>query len=200
VGVVDDGVVWMGADSCASNSSHKYPVKEPKLFYCKGTPLADSVLGGYTGSFRFGQLLAHDLDMPALVDPQNKDPLEFVTGLFLESVHAMLKENHYLRTKEGVDQVPDGSEFLFACHGRLWVMQSDFSVIESLYGEDAVGCGADVALGSMYGTRALDLEPFYRIRLALQAAAERSPYVQPPFMIWRLDRDGGVEKRKARAR
>jgi ATP-dependent protease HslVU (ClpYQ) peptidase subunit len=196
VGIVDNGVVWMGADSCAGSTGtyDHYPIKEPKLLYCAGKPIADSVLGGYTGSFRFGQLLAHHLSMPTERDT-TADALGYLVGTFLRSVCKTLRDNKYLQLKDGVESVPDGSKFLFASHGRLWVMQSDFSVIESLHGEAAVGCGMAYALGSLHATRKYEVTASTRVLQALQAAAERSAFVQSPFVLWRLDAKGGVLRR-----
>lgn len=198
VGVVDGAAVWLGADSCAGNTGmyEHYPIKEPKLFYCAGTPLEDSVLGGYTGTFRFGQLLAHHLVMPSERNP-TADALGYLVGTFLRAVRTTLHGHKYLKVTDGVESVPDGSQFLFASHERLWTMQSDFSVLESLHGEDAVGGGAPYALGSLHATRGFKWPAHRRIAAALRAAAEKSAYVQPPFVLWSLRQDGTVLRRKA---
>ena len=201
VGVVENGVVEMGADSCAGSvhSYDHYPIKEPKLLYCQGTPVADSVLGGYSGSFRFGQIMAHHLAMPTERDT-SADALGYLVSTFLRAVRKTLQDHKYLQLKDGVESVPDNAQFLFASHGRLWTMQSDFSVIESLHGEVATGCGMAYALGSLHATRTFELSARQRVELALQVAAERSAYVQPPFVTWRLRADGTVVRREAKVR
>ncbi len=195
VGVVDDGAVWMGADSCAGNVNNydHYPIKEPKLLYCQGVPITDSVLGGYSGSFRFGQLMAHHITMPTERDT-TADALGYLIGTFLRAVRKTLSDHKYLQINDGVESVAGGSEFLFASHGRLWVMQSDFSVIESLHGEDAIGCGMSYAAGSLHATRSFDMTSRDRVETALRAAAERSAFVQPPFVLWLLGADGACTK------
>lgn len=201
VGVVEDGVVWLGADSCAGTTGtyDHYPIKEPKLLYCEGTPVADSVLGGYSGSFRFGQLMAHHFIMPTERDT-SADALGYLVGTFLSAVRKTLQAHKFLHLEDGVESVPDDAQFLFASHGRLWVMQSDFAVIESLHGEDAIGCGMAYALGSLHGTRSFEITALERVELALKAAAERSAYVQPPFVSWCLRSDGTVLRRKTHGR
>ena len=46
----------------------------------------------------------------------------------------------------------------------------------------AVGSGTETAIGSMHTTEGYDIPTRERLRLALQAAADLTPYVSGPFI------------------
>ena len=70
-------------------------------------------------------------------------------------------------------------------------MQSDYSVLEPELGLCAVGCGEEVAMGSLLTTEAMDMPPRERIVIALEAAERYCCGVQRPFRV--LCTDGSDE-------
>ena len=66
---------------------------------------------------------------------------------------------------------------------KLYSVESDFQVGESLDNYAACGSGEDFALGSLATTEGLGLSPEERIRVALQAASKFSVSVAPPYQI-----------------
>jgi len=56
-------------------------------------------------------------------------------------------------------------------------------VLEPESGYCAVGCGEDLALGSLYTTESLNWTPDDRVKIALEAAEKFSSMVQRPFHI-----------------
>ena len=67
--------------------------------------------------------------------------------------------------------------FLVAHKDRLFRIDDDFQVAEALSGCDAVGCGADFALGALYAM------PEKNVLKALEAAEFLANGVRRPFII-----------------
>lgn len=67
-------------------------------------------------------------------------------------------------------------------------------------GYDAVGCGQDIALGSLYATKKLDdfSDPEAAVETALEAAEGYSAGVRRPFKILFLEHEQPVPKTSRR--
>ena len=78
------------------------------------------------------------------------------------------------------------SQILVAFRGRLFVVQCDFQVCERSERYDAIGCGADYALGSLFETDGRKMNPRSRLKRALQCAEKFSAGVRGPFTILKL--------------
>ena len=99
----------------------------------------------------------------------------------MDAVRECLRDGGFIKTSDGVEE---GGQFLLGYRGRLFEVDSDFQVGESVDGTAAVGCGAEVALGSLYTSRGM--APEDRILNALLAAEFYAPGVRGPFKIERL--------------
>lgn len=78
---------------------------------------------------------------------------------------------------------PDiGGTFLVGYNKNLYHIGADFQVGIPANGYDAVGCGSELALGSLHSTQLLKLKPEQRVKMALEAAAHFSGGVEPPFV------------------
>lgn len=76
-----------------------------------------------------------------------------------------------------------GGNFIVATPGRLFEIQQDYSVLEPELGICSVGCGGDVAMGSLITTMDLNMSPEEKIVKALEAAEQYCCGVQRPFRI-----------------
>ncbi len=130
---------------------------------------------GFTSSFRMGQLLRYSLIPPV---PQTWDIDRFMATDFISAVRDCLRAGGYARNESGSEA---GGVFLVGIRGRLYRIDSDFQIGRSIDLYDAVGCGEEFALGSLFGSA--NLEPEARVRLALEAAAYHSSAVCPPFHV-----------------
>jgi ATP-dependent protease HslVU (ClpYQ) peptidase subunit len=84
-------------------------------------------------------------------------------------------------TKESEAEV--GGQFLVAYEGRIFQVYSDYQVAESSHNYEAVGCGSDIAMGSLHTTLNHSvMYPESRVRVALEAAEEFSAGVRGPFV------------------
>ena len=181
--VLPDGTVYIGGDAMSSSPSYHYgySVTNPKVFFLDkpfggSTPL----LIGITSSWRMAQIIEHGLSVPA--DRSNGDPLKYLIGSFIESVREAFKKGGFAEVQNNVEE---GGTFLVGYGGRLFKVQDNYSVMESLDPIDSCGSGYKEVLAAM---RVLpDVEPEERITRALEATAAYNITVQPPFMVKKLD-------------
>jgi ATP-dependent protease HslVU (ClpYQ) peptidase subunit len=169
IGLAENGVVYIGGDSCAGDDWTARSVKHSKVFKM------GNFLIGYTDSFRMGQLLEHNLH----VTPQGgESDVAYMVKVFAEAVRTCLKNGGYAEVEKSQES---GGEFLVGYHGKIYLFQSDFSVLEYIDNFVAVGHGFLQALAVMQALA--DVSPKERIKRALEITACISQYVQPPFHI-----------------
>lgn len=163
VAVECDAGVWLGCDSFAGTAESKTIVDTPKWF-C----LADVVFA-YSGSFRAAQVVESSLK--ARKRRKNETPQRYI-ALIANAIRAA----HGGEIPEADGTL--GFSMLIVCDGKIYMLQSDYSVIRSAHRYAAIGAGDDFALGSLASTSAIPAEE--RVNLALDAAIKHSPSVCGP--------------------
>lgn len=168
--------IFMGADSAGVGGSGLSIIKDSKVF------IKNKFIIGYTSSFRMGQLLRYKIKFPT----QNKtqDIFTYMATNFVDALRKCYEDSGFLTKK---DSSESGGSFLIGYKGRLFQIQEDFAILETICNYQACGCGKDIALGSLYSTDHEHLEdcllPSYRLELALQAAEQFSTSVRSPFNV-----------------
>ena len=180
-----NGVSWIGADSLGCDGRTKSSEMPPKVFRNETLP---AVLLGGTTSFRHLDLLKYAENLFDEIDLYKKTEIDhkFMVTKFIPRVISLFKDGVV-----GEDEKERGGNFLVAVPGRLFEVQSDYSVLEPELGLCAVGCGEEVAMGSLLTTEAMDMPPRERIVIALEAAERYCCGVQRPFRV--LCTDGSDE-------
>lgn len=173
VGIAEGGNVWIGGDSAGVAGYSLTRRKDVKVF--RNGPF----IMGFTSSFRMGQLLAHALNPPKR--HADADVYSFMVTDFIDAVRSCLKSGGYAETRNSAER---GGTFLVGYEGRLFQVQGDYQVGESLHGYDACGCGEEYALGALHATVGRPSEE--RVRMALAAAEEFSAGVCGPFNVMSL--------------
>ena len=190
VGLEHDGVVYIGADAAGIDTCLNIHSREDEKVFL----VDDSMIMGYTSSFRMGQLLRYAFKIP---DPEKKkkskkkskkkvfpkSDMEFLVTDVMDSIRELFLDKGFLTKDKDADV---GGTFLLGYNGHLYIVEEDFQVGRSLNGYDACGCGGKFALGSIHTTRSMGLDPKIRIKLALEAAVHHSAGVRPPFTILSL--------------
>lgn len=166
--LIHEGIVYIGADSCGSDSSTHSVRKDPKLVQ------VDEYVIGFTTSFRMGQLIMYSA-LPVCTDT---DIHRFMATIFVDHVRKTAKENGALTTHNGAEFL---GTFIVGVRGRLFVVDSDFGVAEPACEYAAVGSGGACAVGCLYATRGQP--PQQRLMLALSAASLHTVGVLPPYLI-----------------
>ena len=100
---------------------------------------------------------------------------------FIDAVRSCFKNGGYLQ--KGTDGTENGGTFLVAYKNRLFKIEGDFQVAENLNGIDAIGCGADFALGALYSLSDQDITTKEKIIKALEASEFFAIGVCRPFII-----------------
>lgn len=104
-----------------------------------------------------------------------------MTTKFIDKVRRHFKEGGYIKVDSSRES---GGFFLVGYKNRLFEVDSDFQVGESYTPYTSLGCGADYALGVIYGLREEKAEdPKGLIIKALEAAEFFSGGVRAPFNI-----------------
>lgn len=167
VGLVEDGVTYLGGDSSASDGATVGAIATRKVFR------TGEYLVGWCGSFRFAQIIQY---MTGLTEPHGRDIDAFMAVEFAEEIQETLRANKFdIRKNE--------SDVLVGLRGRLYKLQTDFSIIRVRKGYDVIGSGTDVALGALHALSPYDIPPKDRVMGALRAAAEHGPFVRGPYTI-----------------
>jgi hypothetical protein len=175
--------VWMIGDSAGVDpQSLSIRIVSGKKVFLKTDSNGQEFGFGYTSSFRMGQLIQYSLTVPPV--PAKGDLQDYMCTTFVEALRTCLKDGGYTKIS---DNQETGGYFLVGTAGRIFEIQSDFQVCETVEDYAAVGCGDDLALGSLFSTQDnhLDeaMQPWDRLRLALDAAAHFSAGVRPPFNL-----------------
>lgn len=172
VAISHEGKVWMGADSAGSAGHSLSYRRDAKVF------INEEFIIGFTSSFRMGQLLQYDFSPP--IPSRGVSGMRFMVSGFIPCVKNCLSSGGYLKTENGEDS---GGCFLVGYRGDIYCIQSDFQVALSHFPYAAIGCGEDIALGSLYSTQGLVENVTDRITTALAAAESFSTSVTAPFVI-----------------
>jgi ATP-dependent protease HslVU (ClpYQ) peptidase subunit len=175
-GVEHDGLVVIGGDSAGVAGYRLQARADEKVF--RNGPM----IFGFCGSFRLGQLIRYALTVPR----RHPDDLvdKWLTVEFVDAVRAVLKDKGNAQ-REKEQEAADGS-FLLGYEGHLFVIYGDYQVARPRHGFAAVGCGEELVLGALHATAGTTLTARQRVEAALQAAAEFSAGVRPPFTILTL--------------
>ncbi len=170
IGLEHKGKVYMGGDSAAASGWDITRVVLPKVF------LRDEFLIGYTTSFRMGQLLQFNLNIPE--KSQDEDDLHYLITKFIPAIRECLKAGGYTKIENNVEE---NGDFLIGYHGKLYHVESDFSINRYMHGFDAVGCGTAYAYGAMAAQK--NDNPKLCIERALEIASQFSNGVCSPFYV-----------------
>lgn len=182
VGLVDNGKVYIGGDSAGVDERWNLTIRADKKVFSRKFPTFDhyeEMLLGFTTSFRMGQLLQYQLEIPPTGGWSFPEQLfEYMATVFVDTVRKCLKEGGFAEKDKEAEK---GGAFLVGFRGRLFCVENDYQVAEALDGYYAIGYGAAPALGVLYATPTLP--PRTRIEMALGAAEHFNIGVRAPFTI-----------------
>ena len=114
VGLVDNGKVYIGADSVGANGNSASIRADRKVFF------NDEYLIGFTTSFRMGQLLRYSFSPPKrshFVVGDNDTIERFMATTFIDSLRDCLKEGGFARKHE---EAESAGQFLVGYRGQLF--------------------------------------------------------------------------------
>ncbi len=168
VGIAQDGKVYMGADSMASNGQYRHITALRKIFR------VGEFLIGYTSSFRMGQILQYHLEVRQQQDGESDE--RYMVVAFVEAVRSCLKAHGFASIESNEER---GGDFLVGYRGNIYSVYGDYQVNRYTSGLGVCGAGEDYALATLVALK--DWLPEDRIRRALEISAELSAMVTAPF-------------------
>jgi len=171
VGVVDEGKVFIGADSLAAASWMSVILPTKKVFR-----IGEMVMG-VAGMPRAIQLLRFALKPPTI----SEDIERYVSITLVDAVRSVFKEAGFTEIENSAESY-DG-KLMIGVRGRLFAVDGYFQVIESTLPYLCIGSGAQVASGSLFTTAKSGMPTRKRILTALKASASIITNVGGPFHI-----------------
>ena len=179
VAVTDGETVVMGGDSAAVHGLRLTVRNDRKVFLRSDGKTKMEWTFGFTTSFRMGQLIQYELELPDVDEKDKEDLFGFMVTKFIPKLRDCLKSGGWAK-KEAEQE--NGGVFVVGLLGKLFFIDGDFHVGEFSDPFVALGCGDDIAKGSLYTSRGTkDLKK--RVRSALFAAQRFSAGVREPFTI-----------------
>lgn len=164
VGFTKKGNVYIGCDSQGTGST-KSQLTNKKIFRNK-----DFIMG-YTSSYRFGQILEYNF-VPPIRKKQLTD-LQYLVTAFIPELRKVLEEQKYTASNEK----GESGVALLGYKGKLYQLQSEFSLLENKKGYSSVGSGSYHCEASLYHLLKTDLKPKDVIKKAIKCAIEHIPSV-----------------------
>lgn len=175
VAIKDKGRVWIGGDSAGVAGLNVTIRADEKVF-----ENGDFIMG-FCGSFRMGQLLRYAFNPPKR--HADTDIYKYMVTDFVDAVRSCLKNGGVAEKHNDAEK---GGFFLVGYEGRLFEIESDYQVGESIEAYSAIGCGGEYAYGALAASEGQ--KPEARIKIALAAAEKFSAGVRAPFHILNHER------------
>lgn len=179
VGLKDKDTLWIGADSVGTRGNQSTVMASPKVFR------NGSFLFGCAGSPRHAQLLRSSLFNPPKQTDKQSD-LEYLVVDVIGHIRKIFGDHGALRQYDTKTEQHD-SEYLLAYGDRIWMLEPNFQVIDSVEPYLAAGSGrqyAQAVLGTLeHNAFGQKLTAKAKLEVALKEAARNDPYVQAPFHI-----------------
>lgn len=184
---MSDNIAYMGADSAATNLDDLSVQirRDPKIFsrpQLNGPP----VLFGCCGSFRMTQLLM-GIDIPP--HPDNTTNFEFMVNYMISIIRNQFTCGGFLEKEH---EQESGGTFIVIYRGSIFYIEHNFQVAEVYDNYQAVGGGAEPALGALNILRdsqlmSIKLDGYQIVERALSSAEKYNVGVRHPFNIFRLE-------------
>jgi ATP-dependent protease HslVU (ClpYQ) peptidase subunit len=175
VGLIAEDGIYMGADSCVSNSYIQRTLKSPKIFK-KG-----DMLIGCSGYLRMMQLVQYSLEIPKHRDAE-QSLYEYMITTFIDALRKCFKTAGYSEINN--NQEFTDSVLLIGYKGSLFKIETNYQIMEYTDSFAAIGSGSEVALGALMATE--NEQPQQRIEKALLAAEKFSRGVKGPFNFLKM--------------
>lgn len=183
VGLVGrDREVCLGGDRSAISAEGLTidTISHPKVWrtsYSQGRGREVPLVAGACDSFRMLQLLRYSFTWPE--DQSWGDPLGYLVSKAIPALRELVEQAGMPGDEDGPNL---HGNVLVGFSGRLFVIQSDFAVLEVVRNYAAIGAGASFALGSFYSSNPKHPAES-RVYAALYASAEHSFAVRDPFDV-----------------
>ena len=180
VGIEDGGLVWVGADSSATNGHTTESLRHSKVWR------SGPYIIGVAGSGRVSDVVQYGTK---LTPPPDRGVRRHLVTVVVPAVQKALRKSKAMMTGSGGGTgEPSGGEavpalFLLAIGAHLFSIDEEFCVSQVRDGYAAIGSGGAVACGALYASTGMAVKK--RLALALNASAHHACGVRGPFVTMR---------------
>ena len=161
VAIKDKNKTYIGGDSLGVGGGQRIDRADKKVFVSHG------IAYGFTSSFRMGQILKYHT-VKQITKLKEADPFAYVVEALIPHYRDILKEHGYSRQDNNVDT---GGVFVLGFNGNLFVIYSDFQVMQALSDYVSVGSGESYAFGALKIMEGMKLAPKVKIKKSINAAS-----------------------------
>jgi len=173
IGIEQGRHVYIGADSASIAEDSYDVVRDPKVFLKNGWAVA------HAGYWRLGDLLQYRLRLPKVPD----NPADIVKTVKLDVVDELKKmivENDIpmIEKDEPIDWF-----ILIGAKGQLYLIDRSLHVERSKCKHNAIGTGAQYALGALDALDDSGLTAHQRMTTAFEITARRCTAIRGPYPI-----------------
>ena len=155
-----EGKIYVASDCQTSYGGTSFIDKTGKVFK-KG-----NMLVGISGDARFSKIFRYNFNIPE--HNNSIDDMEYLNSVFVDSLRELCNKKEHstvISSKSETDSVA-----IIGYNKNIYTLACDYDV--SIYDQSykAVGSGKDLAMGALYATEGLDMEPEKRLELAVKSA------------------------------
>jgi ATP-dependent protease HslVU (ClpYQ) peptidase subunit len=173
VAIERNGKAYLGSDSFMGDGYLRDRTDKPK-FFIKGERFAIA----FAGSFRGAQLIEHKLKVRKRKTNENEEA--YLVNEVVTKLQKLFAAGGINITTEGQADSID-TDFIVCLNGKIFEIQSDYSVIKSKNKFTAIGAGRDFALGALKALDHNTSEAEVLLKRSLEVACELSPQVCAPL-------------------
>lgn len=159
--------VYLGCESLGSNTFTSDNYHYGKIFQ------VGEMFFGISGSYRIAQALQYNLVVPERGEAEDDEA--FLAGKLVNHMRLTLAECGCLSqtSSDGTPSVQNMGEasLILAYRDKIYLIQTDFSILRPKSGEICIGSGGYHAQASLFTSKNLNIPPEDRIKLALQCAS-----------------------------
>jgi ATP-dependent protease HslVU (ClpYQ) peptidase subunit len=165
-----NGHVYLAGDAAFSTDDAVWIQSEPKVFR------RGAVVIGIAGRARWESLLRYVVDVPPF--RRDQDPARWANVDLATAIRKAATHEGYEHESGFIEF--EGCIAMVGIAGKLFVIEPDLAAWRPLCGYHAIGSGGEHARVSLSETRDR-MQPKTRLKRALERAAEKTPFVRPPF-------------------
>lgn len=181
LGAEHNGKVYLAGDRFAGDDVLSDVCFDPKVWKMKvlcGKTNSLEIGFGFSGNFRAKQLIQHSFSIPKISKTQ--DPDEWMNKTFFKSFSDFLSTDNHLQDSKSELQ----TNILIGFCGKLYIFQSDFSMLRMKKGFSAIG-PVDLAALSVFSVLEEDkkLTIQQKMTKTIESVSKFTSVVRPPVDI-----------------
>ena len=127
IAVVTNGKKTVIGGDSAGVGGYSLTVRKDRKVFARQDASGVNWLFGFTSSFRMGELIQFELELPEIAKGDKKDLYKFMVTKFIPKLRNCLSDGGFASKKDNVER---GGVFITSLRGRIFTVESDFQVGE----------------------------------------------------------------------